>query len=49
MTITKKYALQLIREGKATLGPVLTPDDHGHVYQAIDRHDVQRVDHFRVS
>jgi hypothetical protein len=48
MTISKKYALSLVKSGKATLGPVLVADERGHVYQAIDRHDLQRVDHFRV-
>jgi hypothetical protein len=49
MTITKKYALSLVKSGKATMGPVLVADERGHVYQAIDLHDVQRVDHYRVS
>ena len=49
MTISKRYALSLIKSGKATMGPVLVPDERGHIYQAIDRHDVQRVDHYRVS
>lgn len=48
MTITQTYAAKLIKAGKATLTTTVT-DDRGHVYQVLDRHDLQRVDHYRVS
>ena len=47
MTITKSYAERLICEGKATKTTTIT-DDKGHTLQALDRHDLQRVDHYRI-
>ena len=48
MTITKRYAERLIREGKAVKTTTVS-EDNGHRYQAIDRLDLQRVDHYRIA
>jgi hypothetical protein len=48
MTITKHYAERLIRHGKAVKTTTIT-EDNGHQYQAIDRLDMQRVDHYRIK
>lgn len=47
MIITKTYADRLIRESNATKTTTVT-DDKGRTFQAIDRHDIQRVDHYRI-
>ena len=44
MTITKRYALRLIRQGKARLVRITVID--GKQYGVIDRFDLQRTDHF---
>ena len=46
MIITKKYALKLIKAGKATVETSLKPDSCGSKYVAISRTDVQRTDHY---
>lgn len=46
MIITKKYALELIRKGKAVHSATLKPDEKGRVYVAVDRLDKHRVDHY---
>lgn len=54
-TITKQTANKLIRSGAARLtdcnGVALgtTTDERGHVYQIVERLDLQRVDHYRVE
>ena len=48
MTITKSHAERLIRQGKAVKTTTIT-EDSGHRYQAIDRIDMQRVDHYRIQ
>ena len=48
MIITKSYANRLLREGKALETTTVT-DEKGHTFQAIDRLDKQRVDHYRVT
>lgn len=47
MIISKKYAKKLVREGKAT--ETCTTTDHERLYQAVDRHYLQRVDHYRLA
>ncbi len=46
MIITKKYAQKLIRQGKARIATTLKPDEHGVIYVAVDRLDIQRTDHY---
>jgi len=48
MIISKKYALRLIREGKARKVGKLKPDpnDRYRVYVIVDRLDLQRTDHY---
>ena len=48
MIISKKYADRLIRKGKAVETALVTTEN-GDTYQAIDRLDRQRVDHYRVD
>ena len=48
MTITKSYAERLIRQGKAVKTTTIT-EENGHQFQAIDRLDMQRVDHYRIK
>lgn len=45
MILSPNYAKSLIRKGQAT--PTTTVEhETGRTLQAIDRHDVQRVDHY---
>lgn len=46
MIITKKYARQLIRQGKATRSGVTIKDDRR--FAILTRHDLHRVDHYRL-
>ncbi len=46
MVITKKYAQELIKQGRATAETRLSPDACGAVYVAVTRHDIQRTDHY---
>lgn len=53
MTITKAYALKLVRLGKATIETDEAGDvvhtrgiDGNKPYAIVTRHDVQRVDHY---
>jgi len=46
MIITRTYAQRLIKQGKAT--KTTTVNDNGQTLQAIDRYDLQRVDHYRL-
>ena len=46
MIISKKYALRLMKESKAGNVVELKPDDQGRIYVAIDRYDLQRIDHY---
>ncbi len=48
MIITAAHARSLVKSGKATPTTTVT-DDQGRVWQALDRHDIQRVDHYRVG
>lgn len=48
MIISKKYAVKLIKAGKAKVESALKPDDQGRVYVAITRYDLQRTDHYLV-
>ena len=48
MIINKKYADRLIRQGKAAKTTLVTTEN-GVTYQAIDRLDRQRVDHYRID
>lgn len=45
-TITRKYAISLIKQGKAIPSCFLKPDDKGHVYIAIDTIKTQETKHF---
>jgi hypothetical protein len=47
MIVSKKYAKQLIKRGKAKIEGNLKPDGLGIVYVILTRYDLQRVDHFR--
>lgn len=47
MLITKKYARRLISQGKATRSGVTTKDEKR--YAILTRHDLHRVDHYRVG
>lgn len=47
--ITQRTAEKLIREGRATLGSALRPDEKGRIYVAIDRCDIQMVQHFTIK
>jgi len=45
MIISKKYALKLIKDGKATADSGRTCDN-GKMYVIITRYDLQRTDHY---
>lgn len=45
MIITRNHAMRLVREGKATLVSGGTIHN-GQRYQIVERHDLQRVDHY---
>jgi len=47
MIISPAYAKRLIRQGKASKGAIV--EDNGTLYQSIDRHDLQRVDHYCIG
>jgi ASC-1-like (ASCH) protein len=47
MIISKKYAIQLVKQGKAKIEGKLKPDDRGTVYTIITRYDLQRTDHYK--
>jgi hypothetical protein len=47
MIITLAYAKRLIKSGKATI--VTTCHHNGREYIVIDRHDLQRTDHAKVT
>ena len=47
MIITIEYAKRLIKAGKAIL--VTTCDHDGNTYIVLDRHDLQRTDHAKVT
>lgn len=51
MIITVSTAKKLARAGKATIEPegILAPDERGQVFQVVTRHDLQRVDHIKIS
>ncbi len=44
-TLTRKTALALVADNKASIVGALKPDDTGRRYLIIDRHDLQRTDH----
>ena len=46
MIITKKYALRLIKQGKAKVETGVIDNDGQVRYIAITRYDVRRTDHF---
>ena len=47
MKITKAYAIRLVAVGKATI--VATCEHEGDTYIVLDRHDLQRTDHAKVT
>lgn len=51
MIIAISTAKKLQKAGKATIEPegILSPDDRGNVFQVVTRHDLQRVDHIKIS
>jgi hypothetical protein len=51
MIIAIATAKKLVKAGKATIERegVLAPDERGNVYQVVTRHDLQRVDHIKIS
>jgi len=51
MIIAISTAKKLVKAGKATIEAegILAPDERGHVMQVVTRHDLQRVDHIRIS
>lgn len=51
MIIAISTAKKLVKSGKATIEPecILAPDQFGDVYQVVTRHDLQRVDHIKIS
>ena len=51
MIIATSTAKRLVKAGKATIEAecILAPDERGHVYQVVTRHDLQRVDHIKIS
>lgn len=48
MTIPRHYAERLARQGRATIESLIVTDALGRRYQMVTRHDVGRVDNFRV-
>ena len=46
MVISKRYALALIKAGKAKKEGRLKPNDYGDVYTIVARYDLQRTDHY---
>jgi len=44
--ISKRHAIELIRQGKAKSGTRLKPDDNGYVYKVLDRYDTQETCHY---
>ena len=51
MIIAISTAKRLVKAGRATIEAecILAPDEHGHVYQVVTRHDYQRVDYIKIS
>lgn len=51
MIISTSTAKKLVKAGRATIEAegILAPDERGHVYQVVTRHDLQRVDHIKLS
>jgi hypothetical protein len=47
MIISRGYANKLVRDGKATLSGSTRHD--GKRYQIVNRHDIQRVDHYELK
>jgi hypothetical protein len=47
MNISRSHANRLVREGRATLDGA-TYDIGGQRYQIVIRHDIDRVDHYRL-
>ena len=47
MIITIEYAKRLVKAGKATI--VTTCDSDGDTYIVLNRHDLQRTDHAKVT
>lgn len=45
--ISKTYALQLVKAGKAVIETSLTPDNNDNVYVAVTRYDAQETVHYR--
>jgi hypothetical protein len=46
MIITRKYARELARNGRAEEGGALKPDSRGRVYVVLTRFDLSRTDHY---
>lgn len=46
MILSPKYAQRLVSTGKATLTATVKDEVTGRTLQALDRHDVGRVDHY---
>ena len=55
MIITRKYAMRLVREGKARIDGRTTDQarwsdcDNGKTYRIVERLDVQRTDHYVIK
>ena len=51
MNIAISTAKKLVKAGKATIEAegILSPDENGHVFQVVTRHDLCRVDHIKIS
>jgi hypothetical protein len=55
MIITRKYALSLLRSGKARRIGLMTDQiswahrHNGRIYGVLNRHDIQRTDHYEPS
>jgi hypothetical protein len=49
MIISKKYAMRLIKAGKATAVEGDTWTGFGRTYQIVTRLDLQRVDHYEID
>jgi hypothetical protein len=51
MVISIRTARKLVKTGDATIEAegVLAPDERGNVFQVVTRHDLQRVDHIKIS
>ncbi len=51
MIISIRTARKLVKIGAATIEAegILAPNERGEVFQVVTRHDLQRVDHIKIS